>query len=79
MILIKEILLFILIFFQFTLSAQNIKSSTISKKKTVIVSKATMKNIYNEIYHEKQSKKTNENLMEESETLRKKEKENSQI
>jgi predicted GH43/DUF377 family glycosyl hydrolase len=49
MILFKKILLFSLMFFQFTLSAQNIKSAASSKKKTVIVSKTTMKNIYNEI------------------------------
>jgi len=49
MLLFKKILFFILIFIQFTLSAQNIKSAASSKKKTVIVSKTTMKNIYNEI------------------------------
>jgi predicted GH43/DUF377 family glycosyl hydrolase len=49
MILIKKILLIVIIFFHFTLSAQNIKSENNSKRKPVIVTKSTMKNIYNEI------------------------------
>ncbi len=49
MILFKKIIFFILIFFQFSLSAQNIKSISVVRKKPAIVSKSTMKNIYNEI------------------------------
>jgi len=49
MILFKKFLFFILIFIQFTLSAQNKKSTTVVRKKPAIVSKSTMKNIYNEI------------------------------
>lgn len=49
MILFKKIIFFILIFFQFSLSAQNIKSTSVIRKKPTIVSKSTMKNIYNEI------------------------------
>jgi len=49
MILLKKLLFFIFIFFQFSLSAQNKKSTTVVRKTPAIVSKSTMKNIYNEI------------------------------
>lgn len=49
MILLKKLLFFIFIFFQFSLSAQNKKSTTVVRKKFAIVSKSTMNNIYNEI------------------------------
>jgi predicted GH43/DUF377 family glycosyl hydrolase len=49
MILLKFFLFFIFIFFQFSLSAQNKKSTTVVRKTPAIVSKSTMKNIYNEI------------------------------
>ena len=49
MISIKKLLLFIFIFFQLQVIAQPIQSSSDAKNRSTIVSKSTMKSIYNEI------------------------------